>query len=109
MKPFVSTKSINFAPSTTITFKLGWKPADKTLSDIRDLLEKTFHEQHIYVHIVVVRGGCVKVICVSPQHVMKHLVRLAQLNKEVLVENGVTYLKVGNTIVVDKSRQNEVR
>ena len=28
MKPFISTKSIQFAPSTTITFKLGWKPAD---------------------------------------------------------------------------------
>ena len=53
MKPFVSTKAIKFAPSTTITFKLGWNPADKTLSDIRDLLEKAFHEQCIYIHIVV--------------------------------------------------------
>ena len=108
MEPFVSTKS-KFAPSTTITFKLGWNSADKTLLDIRELLEKAFHEQHIYVHIVVVRGGSVKVICVSPQHVMKHLVRLAQMNKEVLVENGMTYLRVGETIVVDKSGQNEVK
>ena len=109
MEPFVSTKSLKFAPSTTITFKLGWNPADKTLLDIRELLEKAFHKQHIYVHIVVVRGGSVKVICVSPQHVMKHLVRLAQTNKEVLVWSGVTYLRVGDTIVVDKSGQNEVR
>ena len=109
MKPFISTKSMKFAPSTTITFKLEWKPADKTLLDIRDLLEKAFLEHHIYVHIVVVRGGSVKLICVSPQHVMKHLVRLAQVNKEVLVESGVTYLRVGDTIVVDNSGQNEVR
>ena len=40
---------------------------------------------------------------------MKHLVRLAQVNKEVLVENSVTYLRVGDTTVVDNSGQNEVR
>ena len=45
----------------------------------------------------------------SPQLVMKHLMRLAQENKEVLVESGVTYLRVGDTIVVDNSGQNEVR
>ena len=32
---------------------------------------------------------------------MKHLVRLAQVNKEVFMESGVTYLRVGATIVVD--------
>ena len=108
MKPFITNKSIEFTPATTITFKLEWSPSKKTLTDIQSILRQAFHEHQIYVHIVVVRGGSVRVICVSPQHVMKHLVRLAQVNKEILVENGVTYLRVGNTIVVDNSGQNEV-
>ena len=40
---------------------------------------------------------------------MTELVRLAQKNRELLVESSVTYLRVGDTIVVDTSDQNEVR
>ena len=40
---------------------------------------------------------------------MTELVRLAQKNKELLVESSVTYLRVGDTIVVDTSDQYEVR
>ena len=109
MKPFLTAKSINLTPSTTITFKLRWRPAKKTLSDIQHLLQQTFDEQSVYVHIVVVRGGSVRVICCAPQYLMTELVRLAQKNRELLVESSVTYLRVGDTIVVDTSDQNEVR
>ena len=109
MKPFISGKTIEFSPSTTVTFKLEWRPDEKTLSDIQSVLRQAFHYHCINVHIVVVRGGSVRVLCYSPWHVMKHLVRLARVNKEVLVESGVTYLRVGDTIVVDNSGQNEVR
>ena len=113
MKPFLDTKSVDFASSTsttTISFKLRWSPAEKTLSDIQDLLQQAFDEQNIYVHIVVVRGGSVRVICCAPQYLMTELVRLAQKNRELLVESSVTYLRVGDTIVVDcTSDQNEVR
>ena len=111
MKPFLNTKSVDFASSTstTITFKLRWSPAEKTLSDIQDLLQQAFEEQSIYVHIVVTRGGSVRVICCAPQYLMTELVRLAQKNRELLVESSVTYLRVGDTIVVDTSDQNEVR
>ena len=109
MKPFLTAKSINFTPSTTITFKLRWSPAEKTLSDIQHLLQQAFDEQNVYVHIVVVRGGSVRVICCAPQYLMTELVRLAQKNRELLVESSVTYLRVGDTIVVDTTDQNEVR
>ena len=109
LKPFVTAKSIVFLPSTTITFKLEWNPDDKTLSDIQSVLRQAFHERSIYVHIVVVKGGSVRLICCSPQYLMAELVRLAQKNKELLVESSVTYLRVGNTIVVDTSDQNQVR
>ena len=109
MKPFLTTKSIHLTPSTTITFKLRWSPVEKTLSDIQHLLQQAFEEQSVYAHIVVVRGGSVRVICCAPQYLMTELVRLAQKNRELLVESSVTYLRVGDTIVVDTSEQNEVR
>ena len=109
MKPFFTAKSTEFTPSTTITFKLRWQPNDKTLSDILELLQQAFDDQSVHVHIVVVRGGSVRVICCAPQYLMTELVRLAQKNRELLVESSVTYLRVGDTIVVDTSDQNEVR
>ena len=109
MKPFLTAKPTDFTPSTTITFKLRWSPAKKTLSDIQHLLQQAFDEQNVFVHIVVVRGGSVRVICCAPQYLMTELVRLAQKNRELLVESSVTYLRVGDTIVVDTSDRNEVR
>ena len=109
VKQFFTVKSIDVTPSTTITFKLRWRPNDKTLSDILELLQQAFDDQCVYVHIMVVRGGSVRVICCAPQNLMTELVRLAQKNRELLVESSVTYLRVGDTIVVDTSDQNEVR
>lgn len=106
MKPLFNAK---LTSSSTITFKLRWNPAEKTLSDIQDLLQQAFERQSVYVQVVVVRGGSVRVICYAPQYLMTELVRLAQKNRELLVENSVTYLRVGDTIVVDTSDQNEVR
>ena len=63
LKPFITAKSIVFLPSTTITFKLEWNPDDKTLNDIQGVLRQAFHDRSVYVHIVVVRGGSVRVIC----------------------------------------------
>ena len=109
LEPFIAAKSIVFLPSTTLTFKLEWNPDDKTLNDIQSVLRQAFHERSVYVHIVVIRGGSVRVICCAPQYLMTELVRLAQKNRELLLESSVTYLRVGNTIVVDTSDQNEVR
>ena len=109
MQPFITAKSINMTDSEIISFKLEWSPDTKTLSDIRSLLRQAFIEQSVYVWIVVVRDGSVRVICCAPQYLMTELVRLAQKNRELLVESSVTYLRVGNTIVVDTSNQNEAR
>ena len=50
----------------------------RTLSDILELLQLAFDEQSIYVHIVVIRGGSVRVVCYAPQYLMTELVGLAQ-------------------------------
>ena len=109
MQPFITAKSINMTDSEIISFKLEWSPDTKTLSDIQSLLRQAFIEQSVYIRIVVVRGGSVRVICCAPQYLMTELVRLAQKNRELLVESSVTYLRVGDTIVVDTSDKNEVR
>ena len=109
MKTFLTSNSKEITPSTTIIFQLRWSPAEKTLSHIKHLLQEAFEKQSIYVHIMVVRGGSVRVICCAPQYLMTELVRLAQKNRELLVESCVTYLRVGDTVVVDTSDQNEVR
>ena len=109
MKTFLTSNTIDITPSTTVTFQLRWSPAEKTLSHIKHLLQQVFDEQSVYVHVMVVRGGSVRVICCAPQYLMTELVRLAQKNRELLVESSVTYLRVGDTIVVDTSDQNEVR
>ena len=109
MKKFLTSNSIDITPSTTVTFQLRWSPAEKTLSHIKHLLQQAFEKQSIYVRIVVVRGGSVRVICCAPQYLMTELVRLAKKNRELLVESSVTYLRVGDTMVVDTSDQNEVR
>ena len=109
LEPFITAKSTEFAPTTTLTFKLEWNPDNKTLSDIQGVIRQVFHEHSIHIHIVVVRGGSVRVICCAPQYLMTELVGLAQKNRELLVESNVTYLRVGDTIVVDNSFQNEVR
>ena len=109
MKPLIVGKSVTFTPSTTITFKLQWSPAEKTLSDVQSIIQLAFCDHSTDVHIVVVREGTVRVLCYSPQHVMKHLVKLAQANKEELVGSGVTYLRVGVNVVVDNIGQSEVR
>ena len=109
LQPFITAKSINMTESEIISFNLQWSPDTKTLSDIQSLLRHAFDEQSVYVRIMVVRGGCVRVICCAPQYLMTELVRLAQKNRELLVESSVTYLRVGDTIVVDTTDQNEVR
>ena len=108
-KPFLSVKKFDFTPSTTITFKLRWCKDDATLSEIQALFQQAFDEHGIDVEILAISVGCVRVISCAPQYLMTELVRLAQKNWELLVNNSVTYLRVGDTIVVDTSDQNEVR
>ena len=45
LKPFITAE---FAPPTTLTFKLEWNPDDKTLSDIQGVLRRAFHEHSVY-------------------------------------------------------------
>ena len=103
MTPFFANQSRHLLSSETITFKLEWTPSKKTLSDIQSLLSKTFKSLSSHIHIVVVGGGCVTVICYAPQYLMGALVKLAQENMKVLVESSVTYLSVGYAVLLDNS------
>ena len=110
MRPFIErTSEINLTPSTTITFRLEWNADEKTLADIQTVLRQAFHKKQIYVHIVVVAGGSVSVVCYAPEHLMNRLASLAKENEKMLIKIGVTYFRVGDTVVVDQSGQPEVK
>ena len=102
---FLKDQSRQPLSSETLTFKLEWDPIEKTLSNIQDTLRKTFMSLASHIHIVVVGGGSVTVICYAPQYLMGALVRLAQENIKVLVESRVTYLSVGHAVLLDISAQ----
>ena len=102
---FLVDPTLQPLPSETITLKLEWNPIEKTLTDIQDTLNKTFKSLACHIHIVVVRKGCVMVICSAPQYLMGALVRLAQENMKVLVESRVIYLSMGHAVLLDISAQ----
>ena len=102
---FLEDQSRQLLSSETLTFKLEWKPIEKTLANIRDTLRKTFTSLASHIHIVVVGRNSVTVICYAPQYMMGALVRLAQENMKVLVESRVTYLSMGHVVLLDSRAQ----
>ena len=85
--------------SDKITFKLQWKAKEKTLKDIRDVLQMSFQHLADRVQIVVIKDGSVVVVCCAPRYLMEELVRLASESMDTLVEMGVVKLTVGGTEV----------
>ena len=85
-----------------ITFKLQWKAKEKTLKDIRDVLQMSFQHLADRVQIVVIGDGSVVVVCCAPRYLMEELVRLASESVHMLAEMGVVKLTVGGTEVTIK-------
>ena len=85
-----------------ITFKLQWKAKEKTLKDIRDVLQMSFQHLADRVQIVVIGDGSVVVVCCAPQYLMEALVILASKSVHMLEEMGVVKLTVGGTEVTIK-------
>lgn len=106
---FFADNSRQLHESEAITLKLQWSPDSKTLADIQGVLRKAFKHLTDNVHIVVVKEGSVTVICFATQHIIDHLVGVAQANEDSLVEDGVIYLKVGSITVIDNSELKAVR
>ena len=102
----LADKSRCLLSAKTIIFKLEWGLGDKkTLADIKSILNKTFEILANHIHVKEVQSGCVMVTCYAPQYLMGALLRLAQENKEMLVESGVSYLSVGYAVLLDNSAQ----
>ena len=85
--------------SDKIVFQLQWKAMEKTLKDIRDVLQMSFGHLADRVQIVVIEDGSVVVVCWAPQYLMEELVRQASESVHRLVEIGVVKLTVGGTEV----------
>ena len=57
--------------SDKIVFQLQWKAMEKTLKDIRDVLQMSFGHLADRVQIVVIEDGSVVVVCWAPRYLME--------------------------------------
>ena len=99
----------HFLSTQTITLKLEWNPDKKTLADIQSLIRKTFHDLSDLIHVDVISEGSVTVVCYAPHYIMGALVQMAEENKSMLLENKVSYLSIGYTVVLGSGAQDKVR
>ena len=109
MKPF-TTNPPQYNMSSQIikiTMVLQWNPATKTLSDIHTLLEKAFQSLSSLIHVDVICKGSITVVCYAPHYIMGALLKMAKKNKSVLLENNVSYLSIGYTVVLDSTSEKE--
>ena len=111
MKPFTTNSPQYSMSSQTIKIKimLQWNPATKTLSDIRSLLEKAFQSLSPLIHVDVIGEGSVTVVCYAPHYLMGALVKMTKKNKSILLENSVSYLSIGYSVVLDSTAAEKVR
>ena len=111
MKRFATNPPQYNMSSQTIKIKimLEWNPASKTLSDIRSLLRKAFKGLSPLIHVDVIGEGSVTVVCYAPHYLMGALVKMTKKNKSMLLENSVSYLSIGYTVVLDSTAAEKVR
>ena len=108
VKSFREDCSRNIISSNKITFKLMWDAEEKTMTDIRDVLQKAFGELATRIQIVVIKSGSVVVVCWFPQGLKEQLVRIAERNSKIaeLTEMGVVSLTIGSTeLIVEKEKE----
>ena len=108
VKQFVGEQLKHFLTTQTITLKLEWKPDKKTLADIQSLIRKTFHGLSDLIHVDVISEGSVIVVCYAPHYIMGALVKMAEENKSMLLENSVSYLSIGYAVVLDSTATEKV-
>ena len=111
MKPFTTNPPQYTMSSQTIKIKimLEWNPESKTLTDIRSLLRKAFKGLSSLIHVDVISEGSITVICYAPHYLMGALVKMAEENKSMLLEDSVSYLSIGYTVVLGSGAQDKVR
>ena len=85
--------------SDKIVFQLQWKANEKTLKDIRDVLQMSFGNLADRVQIVVIEDGSVVVVCWAPRYLMEELVRHALARAHRLAKMGVVKLTISGTEV----------
>ena len=106
VKSFRKDCSQNLISSDKITFKLMWDAKEKTLTNIRDVLQTAFEELVTRIQIEVIKTKCVVVVCWFPQSLKEQLVQIAESNTAQLMEMGVISMTVGSTeLIVEKAKE----
>ena len=107
---FKNVSSSHYLICETIEFVLEWEADSYTLSDVKDLLSKSFESVVNYVQIrgIVNNGDCINVTCYAPQNLLDILQRTAEEKLHLIKEMGVIQLKIGYHTIFDKWKREEV-
>ena len=93
----------------TIKFIVDWEVNKCTLSVIKGLLRKAFHDFEKKVEVVALNEvNSIAIVCYAPHHLMDSLLLTAQDNLETLIELGLIQLTIGYYTVYDKRTKDKV-
>ena len=93
----------------TIKFIVNWEVTKCTLSAIKGLLWKAFHDFDKKVEVVALNEvNSIAIVCYAPHHLMDSLLLTAQDNLETLIELGLIQLTIGYYTVYDKRTKDKV-
>ena len=102
----------NLQESEEVKFVLEWEGDKSTLSDIRSLLARAFHEKARHVIVKVVnQGNSIIVFCYAPPHLHEELKRIVTEsdNKGYLREMEILSITIGGFKILKRETKDKVR
>ena len=105
---FMYNSSKPILQSETIEFTLKCSDEEKSLYDVKEMLNTAFQVlvHHIMLQTVLTNGDEISLFCFSPLHLCGELLGLVQKNKEQLRKSGLLSVSIAGSIVI---RREEVR
>ena len=97
-------KESKFPPNTKgiIILRLKWSSVKPlTVSDFENIIKEVFSELTCYIHLLKVEPGSIIVTMCAPERVVGALIALAKKRIAYLKDVGVTWLAIGDVIIID--------
>ena len=95
-------------PRTRIKLKVEWADSKATLDEFHTLVRDVFPGLSQWIDLDVVEGGCVYFLCSAPEHMEEVLVQMAKEQVQVAIQEKVTILEVGTTVILDTTTSKQV-
>ena len=109
-KDFMKHSRKNLLKPEKVEFVLEWEGDNTTLSDIRSLLRKAFHDKAKLVIVKLINeGNSIIVICYAPLHLHEELIRLVKDREEDLRNEKVLSVTIGGYVIIERETEDKVR